>query len=120
MATSPKLITEDGSPVSHFSLTAVQHEAHEEPFVFDIDGEFFTMQPPEDADWQVTGNITGDGGLQAFVQEIMDADDWERFSAIKLTNKQIGDLLEACRKHYGTSPGESRASRRSSRSSRRR
>lgn len=121
MMATPKLITEDGEPVSHFSLTAIENEANEKPFVFDIDGEFFTMRAPEDADWQITDKMSEtNAGLRDFIRDLMDADDYERFSKHRLTNRQITALLAACNEHYGTTPGESKASRRSSRSTRRR
>ena len=117
----PKLITEDGEPVSHFSLSAIEHEANGEPFVFDIDGEFFTMAAPDDADWQITDKMSEtNAGLRSFIRDLMSEDDFERFSKHRLTNRDITSLLTACNKHYGTTPGESRASRRSSRSTRRR
>jgi hypothetical protein len=117
----PKVITQDGEPVVHYDLDAVEAEAVEEPFVFRLGGEVFTMAAPEDADWQVTDEMSEtNAGLRTFVRDLLGDDDYERFAKHRLTNKQITGLLDACNQHYGTTPGKTRASGRSSRSTRRR
>lgn len=119
MATS-KLITEGGEPVAHFDLDAIVNEAREEYFTFTFKGEVFTMLPPEEADWQVTAKLGGEGGdMAAFVAELL-GDDWERFSKHKLSSTALGKLIEQCQEFYGVTPGESRRSARSSRSTRKR
>jgi hypothetical protein len=108
MATPRKVITEAGEPVSLFSLRDRSREATQQPFVFDVDGEFFTAASPTDADWQVTADLgTSDGSLRSFVKELL-GDDYERFC--KIPNVSSGDLnalIDAATKHYqGASRGE--------------
>lgn len=119
MATRPKMITQDGEPVIHFDLDAVENEAHEVPFTFALAGEVFTMQPPEEVDWQVADDISGGEGLKAFVAELLGGD-YERFAKHKLPSRKLGLLIDECTRYYGVTPGESRASKRSSRGTRRR
>lgn len=108
MPTPKKVITEAGKPVSHFSLRQRKREATQEPFVFDIDGEYFTMQPPADADWRVSADLaSGDGNLRDFVKELL-GDDYERFSKVEgVSSDDISALIEAATQHYqGVSRGE--------------
>lgn len=108
MATPKKVITEAGKPVSHFSLRQRAREATQEPFVFDVDGEYFTMQPPAAADWQVTADLsTGESNLRAFVRELL-GDDYERFCKLEgVSSDDINALIEAAQAHYqGVSRGE--------------
>jgi hypothetical protein len=108
MATPKKVITEAGKPVSLFSLRDRKREATQQPFVFDVDGEYFTMQPPADADWQVTADLsTGESSLRAFVKELL-GDDYERFCKLEgVSSDDINALIEAATKHYqGVSRGE--------------
>jgi hypothetical protein len=120
-ATRPKIITQDGEEVVHFDLDALEAEANEEPFTFRLGGDVFTLAAPEDADWQVIDELSEtNAGLRAFIQELMSAEDWEKFSSHKLSSKKLTALLDACNQHYGATPGKSRTSGRSSRSTRRR
>ncbi|MGW4422506.1 hypothetical protein [Streptosporangium sp. NPDC004631] len=108
MPPKPKMIKQDGTPVSHFSLRDRKREAVAEPFVFDVDGEFFTMQPSGSADWQTTADLgTSDGSLRAFVAELL-GDDYERFRAIKgVSGDDLNALIEASATHYqGLTRGE--------------
>lgn len=108
MATPKKVITETGSPVSHFSLRQRKREAVQEPFTFDVDGEYFTMRPPADADWQVTSDLsTGESSLRDFLRELL-GDDYERFCKIAgVSSDDINALIEAATQHYqGVSRGE--------------
>ncbi|HEY9369735.1 hypothetical protein [Streptomyces sp.] len=108
MATPKKVITEAGKPVSHFSLRQHKREATQEPFVFDVDGEYFTMQPPANADWQVTSDLsTGESSLRDFVRELL-GDDYERFCKLDgVSSDDINALIEAATKHYqGAGRGE--------------
>lgn len=117
---APKVITSGGETVAHFDLDAIVNEAREEYFTFTFKGEVFTMLPPEEADWQVTAKLGGEGGdMTSFVAELL-GDDWDRFSQHKLPNAALGKLIEECQAFYGITPGESKASKRSSRSTRRR
>ncbi|WP_433363999.1 hypothetical protein [Streptosporangium sp. CA-115845] len=103
-----KVITEDGALVSLFSLRDRQREAVGKPFVFDIDGEFFTMKPPGEADWQVAADLGGDSGdFRKFVAELL-GDDYERFCRVpNVSSEDINALFEACTKHYqGLTRGE--------------
>ncbi|MEV4384023.1 hypothetical protein, partial [Streptosporangium sp. NPDC049644] len=114
MTALKKVITQDGEPVVHFDLDAIEAEAVEEPFVFRLGGEVFQMAAPEDADWQVTDQMSEtNAGLRSFVRDLLGDEDYERFAKHRLSNKQITALLDACNKHYGTSPGKSAASGRS-------
>jgi len=108
MATPKKVITETGSPVSHFSLRQRKREAVQEPFTFDVDGEYFTMRPPADADWQVTSDLsTGESSLRDFLRELL-GDDYERFCRIEgVSSDDINALIDAATRHYqGVSRGE--------------
>lgn len=108
MATPKKVITESGEPVSLFSLRSRSREATQQPFVFDVDGEYFTMKPPSSADWQVTAELgTGEGDLRKYVAELL-GDDYERFCKLQgVDSDDIGALLEASTKHYqGVGRGE--------------
>ncbi len=118
MATAPKMITQDGEPVVHFDLDAVKNEAHAVPFTFTLGGEAFQMLPPEEVDWQVADDISGGEGLKAFVAELLGAD-YERFAKHKLPSWKLGRLIDECTRFYGVTPGESQASKRSSKSTRR-
>lgn len=117
---TPKVITSGGEPVAHFDLDAIVNEAREEYFTFTFKGEVFTMLPPEEADWQVSAALgTDEGKLADFVKELL-GDDYERFSKHKLSSAGLTALIDECTKFYGITPGESRASKRSSKSTRRR
>lgn len=109
MATPPKkVITQAGKPVSLFSLRQHKREAMAEPFVFDVDGEFFTMAPPAEADWRVTADLTtGESSLRDFVKELL-GDDYERFCKIEgVSSDDVSALIEAATKHYqGVGRGE--------------
>lgn len=108
MATPKKVITESGSPVSMFSLRERQREATQEPFTFDVDGEFFAMSSPSDADWQVTADLgTSDGNLRNFVKELL-GEDYERFCKIEsVSSDDLNALIEQATKHYqGVSRGK--------------
>lgn len=115
----PKVITSGGEPVAHFDLDAVQNEASGEPFTFTLGGEVFQMLPPEEVDWRIADDISNGEGLKAFIKELL-GDDYERFTRHKVTSRQLGALIEECTRFYGVTPGESRASTRSSKSTRRR
>ncbi len=119
MATAPKMITQDGEPVVHFDLDAVENEARGEVFTFTLGGEVFQMLPPEEVDWKVADDISQGEGLKAFVRELL-GDDYERFAKHKLPSRKLGILIDRCTQHYGVTPGESQASKRSSKSTRRR
>jgi hypothetical protein len=108
MATPKKVITESGKPVSHFSLRQRKREATQELFTFDVDGEYFTMRPPADADWQVTADLsTGESSLRDFVKELL-GDDYERFCKLEgVSSDDINALIDAATRHYqGVSRGE--------------
>lgn len=108
MATPKKVITQKGEPVSHFSLRQRKREATQEPFVFDVDGEYFTMSPPTDADWRVAADLTsGESSLRDFVKELL-GDDYERFCKLEgVSSDDISALIEAATQHYqGVSRGE--------------
>ncbi len=103
-----KVITQDGAPVSLFSLRDRQREAVAQPFVFDIDGEFFTMKPPGAADWQIAADLGGDSGdFRKFVAELL-GDDYERFCKVQgVSSEDLNALIEASTKHYqGLTRGE--------------
>lgn len=116
---APRVITQDGEPVVHFDLDAAESEATKEPFTFRVGGEVFTATSPEDADWQATADTESPGGLRAFIAELL-GEDYERFTDVRVSNKQLGELVKACQEHYGVSVGESKASPRSSQKKRRR
>jgi len=102
------MASSQNKPVSHFSLRDRKREATQEPFVFDVDGEFFTMAPPGSVDWLVTASLgEGGGDLRAFVKELL-GDDYERFAKLKnVSNDDISALIDAATKHYqGATRGE--------------
>lgn len=118
---APKMITQDGEPVVHFDLDAVDDEANQVPFTFTIGGEVFTMLGPEDADWKIQDDLAESGaGLKNLMRELLGDDDYERFITHKVPGRKLGKLIEACQAHYGITPPESKASARSSRTTRRR
>lgn len=119
-AAVPKMITQDGEPVVHFDLDAFEDEANEVPFTFALGGEVFTMLGPEDADWLVQDNLADGGALKDLMRELLGDEDYERFVKHKVSGRKLGALIEACKKHYGISPPESRASAGSTRNTRRR
>lgn len=118
-AARPKVITQDGEPVVHFDLDAVEDEATGEPFRFTAGGEQFTCISPQDADWQASADVDEPGGLRAFIAELL-GDDYARFTKVNVTNRQLNALIEAAQKHYGIKTGESKASPRSSKTRRKR
>lgn len=108
MATPKKVITESGQPVSLFSLRARAQEATQQPFVFDVDGEYFTMRSPAAADWQIAADLaSGEGSFRTYVADLL-GDDYERFCKVPgISNEDISALIEAATKHYqGTGRGE--------------
>lgn len=113
------MITSDGEAVPHLDLDALEAEARDEPFTFKLGGEVFTMLPPEEADWQISASLSEGEGLQEFVAALL-GDDYERFTQHKLPTWKLTKLIDQCTAHYNITPGESRASGRSSRSTRRR
>ncbi|MEU6725465.1 hypothetical protein ABZ917_17295 [Nonomuraea wenchangensis] len=119
MMATPKLITQSGEPVSHFDLDAVENEATQEPFTFTFGGEVFTMLAPEDIDWQALADTSAPDWLLTYVAALL-GDDFERFAAHEVPTRKLNKLLEACQEHYGVTPGGSKASARSSKSTRRR
>lgn len=119
-ARRPKVITEAGEEVVHFDLDAVENEANETPFTFRVGGEIFSAISPDEADWQAAADIDSPGGLRGFMRELLGEKDYERFCELDVSNKQLGELIKACQKHYGISTGESQASPRSSRNKRKR
>lgn len=119
MAARPKVITQDGTPAVHFDLDAIKSEASEEPFTFTLGGEVFQMLPPEEVDWKVADDISQGEGLKAFIAELL-GDDYERFAKHTVSSRKLGLLIDECTRYYGVTPGESKASTRSSRSTRRR
>lgn len=119
-AARPKVITQDGEPAVHFDLDAVANEATATEFTFRAGGQIFTAISPDEADWQATTDTDTPGGLRAFMRELLGDEDYERFCEVRVTNKQLGDLIGAAQKHYGIKTGESQASPRSSNGTRRR
>jgi hypothetical protein len=117
--TRPKKSTSYGETVTHFDLDALEAEAQDEPFTFTLAGEVFTMLSPEEVDWRVADNLSNGDGIQHFVSDLL-GDDFKRFAKHKVSSRQLAALIEACTTHYGITPGESRASGGSSRSTRRR
>lgn len=105
MSTPKKVIDTEGKPVSLYSLRARKRQATKEPFVFDVDGEYFTLRNADDADWLVTADAGQN--LRDFMKELL-ADDWERFSKLQgISNADIAALLEEAAKHYqGATRGE--------------
>ncbi|MFC3986435.1 hypothetical protein [Streptosporangium jomthongense] len=106
--TQSKVITQDGTPVSLFSLRARKREAVAEPFVFDVDGEFFTMKPPASTDWQVVADLNGGNqDLRKFLAELL-GEDYPRFCKVPdISAEDVNALIEACTEHYqGLSRGE--------------
>lgn len=117
-ARRPKVVTEDGAEVVHLDLDEpLEHEATETPFTFRAGGEVFTAISPDDADWQATADLDSPGGMKAFMAELL-GEDYGRFAGKRVTNRQLGKLIEGAQKHYGITAGESRASGRSSRGTR--
>lgn len=107
MATK-KTITPDGKPVSLFSLRQRQKEARQDPFVFDVDGEFFAMRSPTEVDWRVTAALgSSEGDLRKFVAELL-GDDYERFEKLEgVSSDDINAIIEAATRHYqGAGRGE--------------
>src|SRR5690606_28672324 len=108
MTTPKKIITKAAQPVSLFSLRDRKREATQQPFVFDVDGEYFTMRPPAAAGWQVTGDLcTGESRLRDLVRELR-GDDYERFCKSEgVSSDDINALIEAATQHHqGVSRGE--------------
>ena len=118
---APKMITQDGESVVHFDLDAQEDEANEVPFTFTLGGEVFTMLGPEDADWKIQDDLAESGaGLKNLMRDLLGEEDYERFIKHKVTGRKLGKLIDACQKHYGITPPESKASARSTRTTRRR
>ena len=103
-------------------IEARKNEAVDEPFSFQLGGERFVMSPPEHADWRIATGLddSNAAGLRDFVRELLGDEQFERFMEHAMPSDMLGDLIRDCQKHYGTTPGESPASKRSSRSTRRR
>ena len=116
---APTLITQAGEPVTHFDLDAVEAEAERTPFTFTLKGEMFTMLAPEDVDWRALADTEAPDWLYNYVGALL-GDDFERFQQHAVPQWKLNKLLEACQEHYGVTPGGSKASARSSRSTRRR
>ncbi|MFF5261368.1 hypothetical protein ACFY4C_20690 [Actinomadura viridis] len=120
MTAAPRIITEDGEPVVHLDLDAMEDEATEATFTFRVGGEVFTAISPDEADWQATADTDSPGGLRRFIQELLGSEDYERFCEQTVSNRQLNAIVEGAQKHYGIRTGESQASPRSSKKRRRR
>ncbi len=118
---APRMITQDGEPVVHFDLDALENESEAEPFRFTLGGEVFEMRAPEDVDWQIQLDAAEEdpAHIRALFADLL-GEDWERFAAHKLPARKFNALMEAWQKHYGVKQGESTASPRSSRPKRKR
>lgn len=120
MTAAPRIITEDGEPVVHLDLDALEEEANAATFTFRVGGEVFSAISPEDADWQMTADTDSPGGLRNFIRELLGDEDYERFCDVSVSNKKLNQIVEGAQRHYGTTVGESKASRPSSKKRRRR
>ncbi|WP_329521157.1 hypothetical protein [Spirillospora sp. NBC_01491] len=120
MTAAPRIITEDGEPVVHLDLDAIEDEATSVTFTFRVGGEVFSAISPDDADWQATADTDSPGGLRAFIHELLGDEDYERFCELTVSNRKLGQIVEGAQKHYGIKTGESKASPRSSKKRRRR
>lgn len=97
-----------GKPASLFSLRARKRQATGEPFVFDVDGEIFTMRPPSDVDWQVVADLgSGQGNLREFLKQLL-GDDYDRFCKLEgISSDDVNELINAATQHYqGITRGE--------------
>lgn len=111
-ARRPKVITQEGEPAVHFDADAIEDEAEEASFNFTLGGKIWTLRSPEDADWVAQDSVGGPGGMQAWMREVLDGD-YDEFAKQHCSQKRLNKIIEACQRHYGITPGESEASRRS-------
>lgn len=124
-----KVVTEAGAEVAqpvHVDLdariAALANEAVEEPFSFQLGGERFTMAAPEEVDWRLAVGLDDEdtARMKDFIRELLGDEQFKRFMQHRLPSKLLGELIRDCQTHYGTTPGESPASKRSSKGTRRR
>jgi len=102
-----------------FDLDVWLREAAEDekPFTFTVGDTIYSMQSPEDFDWQQQSRSAADphqGDMRPFVQLLLGEEQYEEFCKHSIPNKGIGALVERWQAHHGISVPESRASRRAS------
>lgn len=121
-ATAPKVITQDGERVASMDLDAMENEAGEEPFTFTLKGEVYDTLNPEDVDWQRNSELTEarDNDYRPLMRVILDEDQYARFAAHRVPMWKLAKLIDGYWEHHGLGQGESSASSRSSKSTRKR
>lgn len=102
-------------PREAFDADALEIEATGEPFVFTLGGKNYTM--PAVMDFRVASYLR-DGDFGGAVELLVGPDQWQAIlkGAGVLTMERAIGIWTAYAAHLGTTPGKSRASRRSSKS----
>jgi hypothetical protein len=97
-----------------FDLDALAAEAEQHPFKFTFGGEEYERPP---MDMKLATEIDGLSMVEVF-RKLLGDEQWDRIvaSTSRLTQPMFVALLDRWESHYGSSLGESRASRRSSQS----
>lgn len=121
-ARAPKVITQDGERVASMDLDALEHEAAEEPFTFTLAGEVYELLNPEDVDWRHNSELTDadDNDFRPLVRMLLGEEQYARFAENRVPLWKFGKLVDGYYEHHGLGQGESKASSRSSKNTRKR
>lgn len=121
-ATAPKVITQDGERVASMDLDALENEAAEEPFTFTLNGEVYETLNPEDVDWRRNSELTEarDNDYRPLMRVLLDEEQYARFAEQRVPMWKLGKLIDGYWGHHGLGQGESSASSRSAKNTRKR
>lgn len=121
-ATAPKVITQDGERVASMDLDALEHEATEEPFTFTLGGQVYELHNPEDVDWQDNSELAeaNENDLRPLVRMLLGEEQYAGFAENRVPLWKLGKLIDGYYEHHGLGPGESKASSRSAKNTKRR
>lgn len=99
--------------------SAAEREAKGELIQGELAGK--TIYTPPVKQWRASAlHALREGDLMGWAEATLSDDDWAIWEDVDPTVEQIEDFFATINKQAGTNPGNSRASRRSSRSTRRR
>lgn len=98
-----------------FDLDALEREDAKEVFTATVGGKDVRFADPSDLDWQDVASINA-ADPEQFLSSVVHEDDSEHFFGESIPSWKLNKLLEAYLDHYGlAAPGETSASRGSSR-----
>lgn len=108
---------EDDDSVFNLDVWLDEAADDEKPFTFTVGDTIYSMQSPEDFDWQQQSRSAADphqGDMRPFIGLLLGDDQYEDFCKHSIPAKGIAELVERWQEHHGITVPESRASRRAS------